>query len=150
MDLNKVVADLSFDNAIIHRIDANCKMQSVSNANNKEFGIDIRYSNPIIIDERKIGKLLLQVDLSIKNEEGEDEEDTISLVLEGAFSCDKNVEDDRFLELLNINGGAALYSIARAKIECISSMIYSEGKIILPMINMVQYFQEKAQNNNEE
>lgn len=51
------------------------------------------------------------------------------------------------MEMLNINGGALLLSVARAKLETISSLTYAHGKIIIPMINMVQYFEERKKEN---
>ena len=108
------------------------------------FRIDIKYSKPIVFENKKVGKLLLQIDISLKSEEPDSIEDTIKFVIEGEFSSDKSIDDDKFMELLNINGGAALYSIARSKIESISSIVYSEGKVLLPMINIIQYYQEKS------
>ena len=41
-----------------------------------------------------------------------------------------------------------LYSIARSKIEAVSSLTYSDGKILLPMINIIQYYQERNSVND--
>ncbi|MBQ7809700.1 MAG: hypothetical protein IJ346_01875 [Clostridia bacterium] len=150
MELNKVVADLDFVKAIVHNVEANCRMTSISNDTKKEFGMDIKCNTPYIVDKRKIGKLLLQIDISVKQDDNDLEADTFAFVVEGVFSSDASIEDDRFLELLNINGGAALYSIARAKIEAMSSLIYSEGKLLLPMINIIQYYQERFATESED
>lgn len=144
MDLNCIVADLNFEKTFVHILDAKCNIQKISNSTEKRFGIDFKYSNPIVLENKKIGKLLLQIDISLKSEEDNNIEDTIKFVIEGVFSSDKSVDDNKFLELLNLNGGAALYSIARSKIESVSSIIYSDGKVLLPMINIIQYYQEKA------
>ena len=60
--------------------------------------------------------------------------------VKGLFKTSNEVSDEKFMELLNINGGAALFSIARSKIEVLSSLTYAEGKIVIPMINIIQYF----------
>lgn len=144
MDLNCIAADLNFEKTFVHILDAKCNIKKISNSTEKKFGIDIKYSKPIVFENKKVGKLLLQIDISLKSEEPDSNEDTIKFVIEGEFSSDKSIDDDKFMELLNINGGAALYSIARSKIESISSIVYSEGKVLLPMINIIQYYQEKS------
>lgn len=53
--------------------------------------------------------------------------------------------------MLSLNGSTILYSIARGKIESISSAIFEYGKIELPVVNMNQYFEKeasKAEKNN--
>ena len=89
----------------------------------------------------------MQVDVSLKKEDETLEPDTFKVVLEGVFKASAELDDDKFMELLNINGGASLFSIARSKIEVLSSITYSEGKVLLPMINVIQYFQERNTNN---
>ena len=37
-----------------------------------------------------------------------------------------------------------------SKIEMLSSMTYAEGKIVLPMINIIQYFAERNTPKNDE
>lgn len=53
------------------------------------------------------------------------------------------------MDLLNVNGGAALFSIARSKLEVLSSLTYTEGKIVLPMIDIPQYFAERNMSQSE-
>ena len=142
MDLNQVAANLAYITSSIHTLNVNCSMPKISNANKREFSLDIKCSNPIAGDEVKIGKLLMQINISILQEVADLAPDTIEFVIEGVFSTPASVSDNDFMTLLNINGGAALYSIARAKIEAISSLIYAEGKVLLPMVNIIQYFQE--------
>lgn len=145
MKLNNIIADLNFIKSHIHKFEANCNMSEIEMNNKKSFGMDIKCSNPVIKGNKKIGKLLLQIDITVEHVDENGTEDTIGLLIEGVFSTDSSVDDESFLELLNINGGAALYSIARAKIEAFSSMIYNEGKLLLPMINIVQYFNERSE-----
>ena len=75
---------------------------------------------------------------------------TVQPNTQGVFKASNEITDEKFMELLNINGGAALFSIARSKIEVLSSLTYTEGKIILPMINIIQYFAERNAPNNDE
>lgn len=89
----------------------------------------------------------MHINVAVLQENQELDPDTFDLVIEGAFSSPAEISDEDFMGLLNINGGAALYSIARAKIEAISSLTYAEGKILLPMVNIIQYYKER--NNSD-
>ena len=144
MELNKIIAELDFVEATIHSIQMSNNTLNLSESSEKSFGLDIKHSQPVVKEDKKYGKLLLEINILIKPENPELKQDAIKLVMEGLFSTSNTMEDDRFLQLLNINGGAALYSIARAKIEAISGLVYNDGKILLPMINMLQYYQEKS------
>ena len=147
MDFNKITADLDFVGSSIHNVEIKADMIKISNQTKKAFALDIRCSKPLIKGDAKFGKLLMQVDVSLKKEDETLEPDTFKVVLEGVFKASTELDDDKFMELLNINGGAALFSIARSKIEVLSSITYSEGKVLLPMINVIQYFQERKTNN---
>lgn len=144
MNLNQVVANLDIVSSSIHRLNVSSQMFKISDSNQKEFGLDIKCSKPTIIDGVKFGKLLMQIQVSVLPEQIEFSPDFFELVIEGVFSANTELPDEEFMTLLNINGGAALYSIARSKIETISSLTYAEGKILLPMINIVQYYQEQS------
>ena len=59
----------------------------------------------------------------------------LSLTLEGCFKT-KTLNRDEFKEMLELNGCATLYSIARAIIISITSQTFSDGPCVLPMINV--------------
>ncbi len=145
MDFNKISADLDFIASVVHNIEMNANMVAITSATKQTFDLDIKCTNPVIENESKFGKLLMQINVKLQDEN--ELPDTLTMVLEGVFSADENMDDDKFMELLNINGGAVLFSIARSKIEVISSLTYIEGKITLPMVNIIQYFQER---NNDQ
>ena len=60
----------------------------------------------------------------------------MKLVLNGCFKDVKGINKEDFIKLLSINGGAALYSVARSIIISISAQSVVSGSIILPMINV--------------
>lgn len=150
MDFNKIVADLDFVGSSIHSVEIKADMIKISSTTKKSFGLDIKCSKPLLKDDSKFGKLLMQVDVSLFKENEELEPDTFRVVIEGVFKASNEITDEKFMELLNVNGGAALFSIARSKIEVLSSITYSEGKIVLPMINILQYFSERNAPKDEE
>lgn len=144
MDCNKITADLVFVASSIHSIDVKTNRICIQDETSRQFGIDLKYSQPLLQEDGKYAKLLLQVDVLVGKEDEGVKQDSFRVIIEGLFKVSPEYDDAAFLELLNINGGAALYSIARSKIEVLSGITYVEGKIVLPMINMMQYFAEQA------
>ena len=145
ININQIIANLDIVTACVHNIKMTCNMQKIPETCKKEFSMDIKCSRIKLEGDVKVGKLLMQLDISM-TPSGEDMvSDTFEIVIEGIFKSPAEISDAEFLKLLNINGGAALYSIARSKIETISSLTYSEGKIMLPMINMVQYYNDRLE-----
>ena len=142
MDFNKITAELDFVGSSVHNVEIKSDMIRISNSTKKSFGLDIKCSKPLVKDNEKFGKLLMQVEVSLFKEDEELEPDSFKIVIEGVFKASNETSDEKFMELLNVNGGAALFSIARSKIEMLSSMTYAERKIVLPMINIIQYFAE--------
>ena len=146
MELNKIIAELDFISATVHNIEMTNNSSELLQSSKRSFSLDIKHNEPIVQGNKKYGGLLLEINISVEHEEPELSNDSVKLVIEGRFSASSAIDDDEFLEMLNINGGAALYSIARAKIEAISGIVYDEGKLLLPMINIVEYYQEKYKN----
>lgn len=67
----------------------------------------------------------------------------LDLLIEGAFSAPSSIEEEVFKKLLLINGAAALYSIARSKVEGITAMTFQSGKLELPMVNIINFYQSR-------
>lgn len=144
MNLNQITAELDFVSACVKSINVKTHLSKISDGNDKEFGMDIKCSKPEVHGDRKTGCLRMQVFVRIKPENQTGEDDEFDIVLDGKFTSNADVADDKFLRLLNINGGAALYAIARTKIEALSALTYEDGKVLLPMINIIQYYQEMS------
>lgn len=150
MDFNKITAELDFVGSSIHNVEIKSDMVRISNSTKKSFGLDIKCSKPLVKDNEKFGKLLMQVEISLFKEDEELEPDSFKLIIEGVFKTSNEIPDEKFMELLNVNGGAALFSIARSKMEVLSSLTYTEGKVVLPMINIIQYFAERNTPKDDE
>lgn len=72
--------------------------------------------------------------------QSEEQECKIQLALEGAFLSKGTAGDEAFKELVIVNGAAALIGIARGKIEAISANIFNNGKIVIPFVNVIDYY----------
>lgn len=68
----------------------------------------------------------------------------IKIIVSGVFTDSTEVSDDELTKKLEINGTAALYSIARGCITNISSQTLAEGKIVLPLVNFIEASKNRA------
>ncbi len=63
----------------------------------------------------------------------------VELVMEGAFGCEsEQLSDERFLELLEINGLITLSQISRAYIISVTSQSGINPPLKMPMINIIK------------
>lgn len=93
-------------------------------------------------DDKKIG--VLQLSLKLQIWEGK-KKLKIDLTIEGAFETPRERSDENFAEMLEINGMAALYSVARSFVLSITAQSLIEGKVMMPMINFVEYSKTEKQ-----
>ncbi|MDF2952298.1 MAG: hypothetical protein K0S18_1881 [Anaerocolumna sp.] len=104
--------------------------------------LDVRYNIDEMTCEDEenalMGTLSLFVDITIKNDK--EEQMDIHLHLQGGFISNKveckEVNIENFKNMLEVNGCAALYSIARSIIISLTSQACVGDTIILPMINI--------------
>ena len=80
------------------------------------------------------------IDFDVKIEQSEKLNCKIEMSLEGAFTLSKDFDEEKCMELVAVNGAAALIGIARGKIEAISASIFNNGKIVIPFINVIDYY----------
>ncbi|MEA5047446.1 MAG: hypothetical protein VB034_02435 [Eubacteriales bacterium] len=79
----------------------------------------------------------LQLHVKVKIKNGKDA-CNFDIIVEGCFSSKKS-DEEKFRKMLEINGIAALYGVARGIVSSVSSLTFAQGNIVLPMINVVQY-----------
>ena len=65
--------------------------------------------------------------------------------IEGAFLSKENADEEAFKELVIVNGAAALIGIARGKIEAISAYIFNNGKVVIPFVNVIDYYRNLSE-----
>jgi preprotein translocase subunit SecB len=70
----------------------------------------------------------------------------IELIMEGAFGCRLNqLPDEKFLEMLEINGLITLSQISRAYILSVTSQSGFNPPVRMPMINVIRLREKKKQ-----
>ncbi len=144
MNLNQVASELTFvgstiksfkiDNNIVNLLNTK---NSISMSLNLEKIEEVHHEDYI---EQK-GYLLLKLIVNVKDEEDKNLKCKLTTTIEGCFSS-KMSDKERFEKMLYINGGTTLYSIARAQILNFSANVFANGKILLPLINMIEFMQE--------
>ena len=82
-----------------------------------------------------IGILALYIEMQVENEE---KKMKLGMELHGCFQSNEVAEtwEKEFRELLQINGTAALYSVARGLVMSITGQSYTGENIVLPMVNV--------------
>ena len=80
--------------------------------------------------------------------DGSDASCKYHMALHGIFEIDKAVPDEDFISKLWFNGSATLYSVARSKMEVMSSLVLNHGKIELPMVNMYELLKAQSEKEN--
>lgn len=98
---------------------------------------DISYDD----DENTImGTISLNVIAIVKNKESEMK---FNLIIQGCFISEEDIKAEDFRNMLELNGCATLYSIARAIVLNISSQACYGAHILLPMINLFKLKDKK-------
>lgn len=142
MDFNKITSNMTFFGCVIRELNISNELISISDNVKKGFGMDVDVEELGLQENggERIGKVILDIVIELD----EANAGNIHMKLEGAFAVSASVEEDEFQKMLLLNGATALYSIARGKIESITANVYQNGKIAMPMINMYEFYKEKA------
>lgn len=98
--------------------------------------------------DKLIGTLLFMIDLDITDKSREDHNQIhLSLEIEGGFYS-SNLDQNVFKQMIEINGVASLFSIARSFILSVTSQAIPGSQIVIPMINVTKI--KKSKNLKEE
>ncbi len=126
--IGTTVKSLTIDNTII-----DAEMDGKRN-----FGLNISEPEFQETDNRWFSQLL--IDFEVEISQSEERECKIRLSMEGAFLSDENADKELFEELVVVNGASALIGIARGKIEAITANIFNNGKVVIPFVNVIDYY----------
>lgn len=140
--LNSLISECSFENNLI----------SLGQDTVVENHLEVAVSNIIedSVEKQKNGSVRITVKGNVHIENLPSAQCKYRLVVEGQFSFPMDKSNDAFTQLLWVNGASILYGIARAKMEVISSMVFDTGKIMLPVINMLDFIKNQHPQNDTE
>ena len=138
MELNRIATGIKLVGTTIKEISVENNIMNVQKEAKRSFGLNINEPSFENIDEGLFSQMA--IDFEVEIEQAEDRNFKLELSLEGAFLSEKNTEEEDFKQLVIINGAAALISIARGKIESITSNIFDSGKVVIPFVNVIDYY----------
>ena len=138
MELNRIATGIKLVGTTIKEISVENNIVNVQKEAKRSFGLNINEPSFENIDEGLFSQMA--IDFEVEIELAEDRNFKLELSLEGAFLSEKNTEEEDFKQLVIINGAAALISIARGKIESITSNIFDSGKVVIPFVNVIDYY----------
>lgn len=138
MELNRIATGIKLVGTTIKEISVENNIVNVQKEAKRSFGLNINEPSFENIDEGLFSQMA--IDFEVEIEQTEDRNFKLELSLEGAFLSEKNTEEEDFKQLAIINGAAALISIARGKIESITSNIFDSGKVVIPFVNVIDYY----------
>lgn len=138
MELNRIATGIKLVGTTIKEISVENNIVNVQKEAKRSFGLNINEPSFENIDEGLFSQMA--IDFEVEIEQAEDRNFKLELSLEGAFLSEKNTEEEDFKQLVIINGAAALISIARGKIESITSNICDSGKVVIPFVNVIDYY----------
>lgn len=138
MELNRIATGIKLVGTTIKEISVENNIVNVQKEAKRSFGLNINEPSFENIDEGLFSQMA--IDFEVEIEQTEDRNFKLELSLEGVFLSEKNTEEEDFKQLVIINGAAALISIARGKIESITSNIFDSGKVVIPFVNVIDYY----------
>ena len=143
MNINQVAADLEMVGCSVRNLSITNDLISIRDDDELHLDLDRLPVYEGIIEQEHRGRVVLNLHIDSVRKEREDQKMEISVTFEALFRSTDSMEEQAFIELLIINGATALYSLARGKIEAISASIFLDGKIVLPFVNIIQYYHQK-------
>ena len=138
MELNSIATGIDFLGATIKNITVKNGIVDVEKTAKRSFGLNI--NEPCFKSEKNGYYSEVIVDFKVEVEQSENQEFDLEMSIEGAFLSSGDVDEDMFEQLVGINGVAAIIGIARGKIEAISANIFNNGKIVIPFVNVIDYY----------
>ena len=145
MNLNEISTGIELLGTNVNNLVVNNTLANYSDA--KERKIDFYINEPDFGENETGPEGRIEIGFDIDIICNEKQTLHLEISLEGGFVPVGDVDEEQFKRLVLINGAAALVGIARGKIEAISSSVLNCGKIVIPFINVVDYYKEVSKNN---
>ncbi len=138
MEWNLVTTGIQLVGTTIKNIAVENNIVDIDRAAKRNFGLNI--NEPYFSADEKGFFSQMTIDFEVEIEQSEEQKFKLELSMEGAFISCNGVDEDSFKQLVGINGAAAIVGMARGKIESITANIFNNGKIVIPFVNVVEYY----------
>lgn len=138
MELNLIATGIELVGTTIKNISVENNIVDVEREAKRNFGLNINEPHFEKVEDGYFSQMT--IDFEVEIEQSEEQKFKLELSLEGAFLSSDGIEEDNFKQLVGVNGAAALIGIARGKIESITANIFNNGKIVIPFVNVIDYY----------
>lgn len=143
MELNMVAAGIELIGTTIKTISVQNEIVDIEKEAKRSFGLTINEPYFETIKDGFFSQLV--IDFEIEVEQAESQKFKMKLSLEGAFLSREEVDEEAFKQLVGVNGAAAIIGIARGKIESITANIFNNGKVVIPFVNVIDYYKSLSE-----
>lgn len=138
MELNLVATGIELVGTTIKSISAENNIVDVERGAKRNFGLNINEPYFETIEEGFFSQMT--IDFKVEIEQSEDQKFKLEMSLEGVFVSTDIVDEKNFKQLVCVNGAAAIIGMARGKIEAITANIFNNGKVVIPFVNVIDYY----------
>lgn len=146
MEFNLVSTGISLVGVTVSSLKIENGIVDIEKESKKIFGMNI--NEPHLEKGEDNWWSQISIDFNVEIEQAEGENCKIEMTLEGAFIVSTDIDEEECKKLVGINGASALIGVARGKIETITASIFNNGKIVIPFINVIDYY--KSVRSSEE
>ena len=146
MNLNRIATGIELVGTTIKNISVENNIVDVEKEAKRNLGLCIKEPTFEKTEEGYFAQIL--IDFEIEIEQSEEQKFKLNLSLEGAFISRDEASEEDFKQLVGVNGAAAVIGIARGKIESITANIFNNGKIVIPFVNVLEYYKNISEENS--
>ncbi len=143
MELNMIATGIELIGTTVKSLTIDNSIVDTERDGKRNFGLNINEPEFQQTDNKWFAQIL--IDFEIELIQTEEQECSVQLSVEGAFLSEENADMETFKELVIVNGAAALIGIARGKIEAITANIFNNGKIVIPFVNVIDYYRSLSE-----
>ena len=141
MELNLITTGIELVGTTIKNLSVENDIVDIKKDARRNFGLNINEPYFETIEDGFFSQMI--IDFQIEIEQADNHKCKIDLSLDGAFVSETGVEEENFKQLVMVNGAAAVVGIARGKIEAITANIFNNGKIVIPFVNIIDYYKSQ-------
>ncbi len=138
MEYNLVASGIELIATTIKNVSVENGIGNVEKETKRSLGLNIMEPHIEKLDDNFFAQLTIDFEIVIEQEDNQTFK--MNLSIEGAFLSEDDTDEDKFKQLVGVNGAAALIGIARGKVESITANIFNEGKVVLPFVNVIDYY----------
>ena len=138
MKYNFVASGIELIATTIKNVSVENGIGNVEKEAKRSLGLNIMEPHIEKLDDNFFAQLTIDFEIVIEQEDNQTFK--MNLSIEGAFLSEDGTDEDKFKQLVGVSGAAALIGIARGKVESITANIFNEGKVVLPFVNVIDYY----------